>query len=1566
MKKLYLSLVFVLSMAFSMQAQVIVSEDFDYTAGSGLEGANGGSGWNGAWQLVDGVDQMILGDTIENYRTGVGSTSYFQFNIPETDSINVRYQRVLNTEITDDGSEYWLAFNLEIEESGANVTNLLLGDTTTGQGLKFLFGRLFDGNLAVGAFGGTLVRANGVEANRPNWLVSKINFTGDDASDTIRLFINPDRAVMPSNEDAVATFIGGKLNGGGKINAITIRAEAADPADPPIVANYDDIFLGRTFADVIPTNTVEVPVYSPVSESFNYTAGAGLDGQGTAGDGWADPWSLLTGPDQVISSDSIANPELLFNTAGNSLQIDAALGLTRMSRRLTNRYVDHGENYWFGFNVNFMNADADGGELVMILADTTFAAGGPAGQAVSFGKINSSDSLGILSFGNPFGSVVAQDGANGSYWMVAKLEMSGDADADTIRLFINPSTTGEPAIGTEVAKFTTTKLNGGFQAIGFKNGGGITQALVDDFYLALDFEDIVPADIETFEVPDVAFEQFNYTAGDSLDTKGSAENGWAGPWTQLSGSDQPIVEGGIQNSTLLKQTSGNSLFLDARSGTTRFKRELATPYLDNGSTYWFAFHAEFDSAGVEGDAGEMVVMLVDNDSEEFGAGGGNGQFVAIGRTNEPGALGVLSFGPFGKQEVENVADDAVWLVAKIETNGTDDADSVRLYINPDPSQEPAPGSEAVVFAAPELNGGFQGVGFKFTAGATKARVDDIFLGSFFTDIVPDDLGALANPDPAFEKFEYTAGGNLEMNGDESNGWAGPWEKLGGDADATIASGGVTNTTVFTRTTGNSLTLDARDGALRYVRPLASNYDDNGLTYWLGFHVAFDSTTEDNGVVNVMLVNNESETFGASGGNGQFVAIGKSNAPDALGVLSFGPFGKVEVPDQSADGEFWLVARIETNGTAEADSVRLYINPSPGTTPALGSEVAVFAASELNGGFRGIGFKQDAGATKTQIDDIYVGNSFDEITPPDLEDVEDLFTAGETFDSFNYTVGEDLNGKGMRADGWGGPWMTTSGAITIEEGNIETEFALFEGNKALANFASEAIQYDRALSATFSDDSSQVWISFLMDVRSATDINAEARLVIMDGDTELVGFGRVAGFNSYGITSTPTDEITNIDSDGEAWFLARIDFSNSGGPETIRLWINYGVPEIQPADNTADIIIEPNASNAIAMNNGFDKIRIEGSGTAGVEFAIDEIRLGYNYSDVSKIEEVIPDNLIARDQFRYPAGAALNGLGAGGTQWGGSWEIADNGGGPATIEEGNVSVSGISGLDNKVNLTSDGSVNSRYIRPLATPVTDDGNGYWLSFLSDIDVVGGGVAQGGFSVGSQPTVIFGKKFGPTNISIIDLAGNSAVQTIDTDTEASENSWFVVYVQFSGDESEDSAWLWLNPDPNSEPSQDDADAVISTDKLNDGIDHIFFRAEGATEGGNATESINYRVDEVHFGTTFESVVPVGADPGNGGGDPTFVKEELLSLKVYPNPASSQLTFESNIEKPGFHKLSLINLAGAEVATIFAGEIRDKNVKISESLNNDKLGSIQNGFYLIKWESAGGMFTRRILIQK
>ena len=556
MKKLYILFFFTL-MASALNAQVIVSEDFNYPTSGGLDGQNGGLGWSSSWSLISGTDQLIVDDTISNYRSGFASGTYLNMTYvaaPDADPLppQIRYSRDLPVAINDDNDDvYWLAFTMQVDQFTASnsLTNVILSDNGSGsENFQFIFGQLFNGRIGFGANGGTTVSTD-LDPTQENWLVFKISLSAAN-NDTIRFFANPDPTVEPQDGDELARFVGGKLNNA-QINSIVIRAESA-AVDANVSAFYDDIYLGNTYLDIVPNpSTVEeIPRYVPVSESFDCTAGDGLNAQGGAGDGWAEAWELLSGPDQLISSTSIANPELLVTTGGNSLLIDATLGSTRMSRRLENRYIDHGQNYWFGFNTNFSNADLDGGELLVILADTTFAGSGGAGQPVAFGKRNTADELGIMSFGSSFTSISAQVGANGSYWMVAKLEMTGDGDADTVRLFINPDPSVEPEAGTEAATWITNSLNNGFQEIGFKHSSGATQALVDDFYLALDYSDIVPDDLVSISFPNSAFENFDYAAG-TINGQGIAENGWSGPWQIVSGPDPSIVTDSITNVGLI-------------------------------------------------------------------------------------------------------------------------------------------------------------------------------------------------------------------------------------------------------------------------------------------------------------------------------------------------------------------------------------------------------------------------------------------------------------------------------------------------------------------------------------------------------------------------------------------------------------------------------------------------------------------------------------------------------------------------------------------------------------------------------------------------------------------------------------------------------------------------------------------------------------------------------------------------------------------------------------------------------------------------------------------------------
>ncbi len=1309
-KKYILLILYITASTTLLRAQVIVSEDFDYTAGSTLGGSNGGIGWSGAWTLLSGDEQMVIDDTLRNYRTGKASGRYLGFNVntDATNLKNIRYTRTLPAEITDDGTEYWLGFTLEVNErlaSGVGLSNLLLVDNTDPQNNKFIFGLLNSGRIGFGAAGGTILPTD-LNPYQPNWLVYKISFSGNNDGDTIRFFANPDPLFEPADEDAIATFIGGKLNTG-RINAISIRAEG----DSVINAVYDDIYLGRSYTDILPATAVDIAKYRPVREKFEYTAGTGIQGQGTASDGWGGPWELTKAPDQDILAESIVN------------------------------------------------------------------------------------------------------------------------------------------------------------------------------------------------------------------------------------------------SNILKITNGNSLFMDATTGDTRLTRPLATTYEDNGLVYWLSFFADFTDADV--DNGVMNVMLINNDIETMTEAGPGGQFVGIGKSNSPGSLGVMSYGPFDfESKVENAAVGGRWFVARIETNGTADVDTVRLFLDPDPSVEPMVGMEDLAFAAQELNGGWKAIGIKQDPGANQSRIDDIYLALDYKDIIPDDLVAVAIPSPAFEKFEYDAG-SIEGQGSSENGWGGSWQLVGGPAQNIVGSS-ITNEEIFRQTTGNSLNIDASLGATRLARPLAERYQDNGLTYWMSFFAEFNNTT-DNGVTTVMLINNDLETMGPSGGAGQFAAIGKWVSPGALAVGSFGPFEESVLPDV-AEGTHWLVARIETNGTAARDTIRLFVDPDPTTEPAPGTEILKFAASELNGGWDAIGIKNDSGVSNSRIDDIYLGTTFTDVVPADLVDIEFLFTAGATYESFDYPVDENLAGKGTRANGFGGPWIQTTGEpVTLEAGSIETEFAVFEGNKARVSATTGEISYDRSLSGRFEDDGRTIWMSFLIDFETVQQISSEGQVVLMNGDEEVVGFGRTDGFNRLGFTwnEESFSFISNATSDDEHWVVVRIDMSGDEEAENAYMWVDP-IPELQPATGTAIPFTTRDSEVRLTINDGFDGIRIKTAKGLPFGMLVDEIRLGYAYSDVSKIEEEIPENLIAREQFRYPPGEILTGLGSAGDQWAGPWTVASGGGGQAIVEEGSVSANGLSTLDNKINFVNNSSSNTRYERRLSTAISDDGNGYWFSFIADEEIPGDGVAQGGFSNGSEALVLFGKKFGPTNISILDIAANPQI-TEDTEAQADPATWYVIYTKFSGDAEQDSIYLWLNPDPTTPPGLETADATLFTTSLNDGFDAIFFRTEGG-DGGC------YLVDEIHFGTTFESIVPVGEGSG-----PVTGLDQLLNnafkLHNHPNPFFNTTTISYHLQRPGKVRLSIFNLQGREVSILYEGQRSQGTHKVTWDGSDNSGNKLAAGMYLYRLQSQGQSVTKRIV---
>ncbi|MEL7003235.1 MAG: hypothetical protein AAFN93_10945, partial [Bacteroidota bacterium] len=971
-RNLLIIILVTLACANHSTAQVIVSEDFDYTAGSTLGGANGGTGWGAAWEATSS-ERTILNDTLRNYRTGKASGSFINLTVADS-AENLRYVRPLASAITDDGNTYWLGFTMDIETTGGNVANLILLDTM-GTSFKFIIGRVGNGKLAVGA-PGNFRSIDNITPNQTNWLVAKISFTGDAVNDTVRLFVNPDPSVVPTNDMADATFSGGIMNTG-TINGIMVRAENVTS----ITAGFDDIYLGNSYNDIIPTTAVDIAKYLPVREKFEYTADAGISGNGAAIDGWGGPWELTNSPDQNIVAQSVDNDNILKSTSGNSLQMLGTPGNTRLTRPLSQTYEDNGLTYWFSFFADFENAGGNDIMNVMLVNSdaNTFGSGGPNGQFLAVGKWDAAFEFGLGKFQGGFNKspdnvVLSEDGA---HWFVCTIETTGNSDGDTVRLFLNPDPNVEPQNGMEDVKYVVNTLNDGWQGIGIKNGSGSNNSLIDDIYLALDFEDVVPDDLEIIDnTPTPAFDKFDYAEASVIDDSndlGMEENGWGGPWTNVAAGQTMVVVDSVANLYNFRTTRPNALqFSRTSNEEVRIERKLATAYPDNGNTYWLGYwldaRADDTSAGV-------LVML--GDTATFEASGPGGQLVWSGILN--GSENLRLFVPSGPSIDTGIKGDTTrWVVLKIETNGTSDADTVRMFVDPTPGTPPTNDQEIGKIGTTALNSGFNGILAKISGGASSltAILDNLYVGNSFAEITPDDLEifGIDTPPVVFEKFDYAAD-SINGLGTTENGWAGPWELTGGPTQFVVEDS-IFNDNINAFTTGGALLMDAEVGETRLTRTLAEPYEDNGLTYWLSFFADFDGA-DGNDIMTVMLINNDNETFSSSGGAGQFTAVGKWDGAFQFGVGSFGPFAK-NFTTLTQDGSHWFVARIETNGTAERDTVRLFLNPDPEVEPQVGEEVAKFAATELNDGWQAIGIKNGSGTLKSRVDDIYLGSSFADV------------------------------------------------------------------------------------------------------------------------------------------------------------------------------------------------------------------------------------------------------------------------------------------------------------------------------------------------------------------------------------------------------------------------------------------------------------------------------------------------------------------------------------------------------------------------------------------------------------
>ncbi|RMG66411.1 MAG: hypothetical protein D6722_15065, partial [Bacteroidetes bacterium] len=915
-KGCFLLLVIWLATLVGAPAQVV--ESFDYTDGTLLAGAGAaGDGWAGPWlKTPNSPDIQVVSGGIAS--TGVPwATGSNRLTVSHVaGNANKRYFRKLSGSWPDaPGAVYYLSFFIDNSwpaGTGDNrVSYVMLVDSATlgdgGPGGQLAqFGRIFNSPFLGVGRGGTVL-ASTAPADTGHWCVVALYMSGDAANEDIFFFVDPDPYSPLDTATADIKWSGIALNAG--FDALGIKVEGTNPLDSWI----DEIRLDTTYAGVVPTTWTAI--VGPAREPFNtYAIGQELSGLGGNSGGWGDSWLAESGSSLMTVADSgLVNEALLKATSGDKARFDfTAPGSPnlRIARPLNAPFTDDVSTYYLSFHTQSVVTDVNNTVTFLMLVDTaTYAGTGPGGQLVQIGKPLNTPFLGV-GVGAPSNFSLTTASADEAHLVVLKIKTSGNADPDTIDMFVDPDLTAEPST-PDATRIFGTNLNNGFNAIGVKVEG-ISPGIVsfyEDIYVGLDYASVIPGDYSDVQsgVTAFAFDQFDFGPGTELAGSGTAEDGWAGPWEALTDPDSSrILAPGLLNETLLVRTDGPSALLVAPGTNNRIRRLLTAPIDTSAGGFWFSTHMAIGGS-IAGNVGTLNFIDTTLSGPQF-------QQIVVGKRFGVAEIFAGGFGSGGDQVTGESFDLATgrWIVGHlVRNNGTWELD---LWVDPDPGLEPQE-ADAQIQNKVYTTGNIHGVMLKAegTAGV-QFLVDDLYLGATFVDVVPTDLVPIPPaPDGAVETFNDYAGGDSLIGQQGGSGWAAPWTLVAG-ANQVVRDTSLTSFFILQQTSGQSVYFE---NLARVVRPLAGTYGDIGRSFWLSW--MFDT---DNGGPNVAhLVLADTATYGPSGPGGQLVQVGKLFGASELGMVAA---AGGSVTGVSTDTTHWLVMEIVTDGSSANDSLFLWV------------------------------------------------------------------------------------------------------------------------------------------------------------------------------------------------------------------------------------------------------------------------------------------------------------------------------------------------------------------------------------------------------------------------------------------------------------------------------------------------------------------------------------------------------------------------------------------------------------------------------------------------------------------
>lgn len=231
----------VASTSSHVNAATLATETFsDYGAPSNLQGANGGTGWNGGWnvgQPGQGFANEVRNGAPLSYPGYNGSTTpaasgtnYFNLASGYVGGDNNYNFGIRTLDVADEFSAY-----VELSNIGANNTTLwgsMLYSSTDG-----------NGHLRLRNNADTDVKDISLLSGSNNLLVFKLNF-GTANADTISVWNNPSLAFDPNSAPSSVTA------GSYAFSKFFIFRDSAQGEN-----QFDDIRFGTTSFDVVPTTS---------------------------------------------------------------------------------------------------------------------------------------------------------------------------------------------------------------------------------------------------------------------------------------------------------------------------------------------------------------------------------------------------------------------------------------------------------------------------------------------------------------------------------------------------------------------------------------------------------------------------------------------------------------------------------------------------------------------------------------------------------------------------------------------------------------------------------------------------------------------------------------------------------------------------------------------------------------------------------------------------------------------------------------------------------------------------------------------------------------------------------------------------------------------------------------------------------------------------------------------------------------------------------------------------------------------------------------------------------------